>query len=242
MKAFGIDLEKYFTKRKVLFLMLFSAFALISYQFNFSTILGLEKNETFTFFQFMGPIGAGIFDPFLGAFSVLLVEVANFLMKGTIVDLSAPAGLFTIARFFPMVFAAIYFGSKTKNTVVIPLICIALFIIHPVGGQAWLYSLYWLIPVLAIFWKDNLFIKSVGTTLTAHAVGSIAFLYLFSTTPAFWLALIPVVAFERLSFAIGITLSYVGMNTALDVLSHKVDLGCLHIDQRYAFLKGKATA
>lgn len=242
MKIFGVDLNTYFTKRKVLFLLLFSVFALILYQFNFSTILGMEKNESFTFFQFMGPIGAGIFDPFLGAFSVILVEVSNFLVKGTMLDISTAGGLFTIARFFPMVFAALYFGSKTKNTVIIPLICIALFIMHPVGGQAWLYSLYWLIPVLAVFWKDNLFINSVGTTLTAHAVGSVAFLYLFSTTPSFWLALIPVVAFERFSFAVGIALSYIAMNTILDVLSHKVDLRCIHIDQRYAFLRGKATA
>ena len=72
-----------------------------------------------------------------------------------------------------------------------------------------------------------------GATFTAHAVGSVAFLYAFNIPAATWMALIPVVAFERGLFALGIAGSTVALNTALDKLSHLVDLKALNVEPRY---------
>jgi hypothetical protein len=215
--------------KKILFLGGFTILAFLAYQINFSQIMGSE-NASFTFFQFLGPIGAGLFTPVFGAASVLAVEAMNFVFQGTTPD------AFSIARLFPMVFAAFYFGSKTKKTALVPLACMALFVLHPVGQQSWLYSLYWLVPVAGVLvFKDNLFVKSLGTTFTAHAVGSVAFLYAFGMTPEFWLALIPLVFVERVLFALGISVSFVAANTVI----HKAGVEVLNVDAKYVLSKEK---
>ena len=41
------------------------------------------------------------------------------------------------------------------------------FLLHPVGGQAALYSLFWLIPAaLMLFEKETLFTRALGSTFT----------------------------------------------------------------------------
>ena len=135
-----------------------------------------------------------------------------------------------------MVLAAVYFGSKSKKTAIVPLLCIVLFWLHPVGHQAWIYPLYWLVPVIGLFWaRDNLLMRSLGTTFTAHAVGSTAFLYVYGMTPEFWLALIPVVFVERVLFALGISVSFVAANTVI----HKAGLPFLNVDPRYVLTRDK---
>ena len=217
--GFNMKIE---TKKKLLFLAIFTVIALVCYQINFSSILGTE-NKSFTLFQFIGPIGAGIFSPAFGAVSVIVVELIHTATTGV-------TDLFSVARIFPMAVAAIYFGTKRKAISAVPLLCIALFWLNPIGAQAWIYPLYWLIPVIGAFWfKDNLFMRSLGTTFTAHAVGSTAFLYVYGMTPQFWLALIPVVFVERILFALGISVSFVAANT----LVQKAGLPFLNIDPRY---------
>jgi hypothetical protein len=216
------------TKKQLLFLTVFTAIALLCYQINFSQVLG-ANNQSFTLFQFIGPIGAGIFSPLFGAVSVLAVEALNLSFKaysGAAID------LFTFVRLLPMVFAAVYFGTNAKNkaAAVVPLVCMGLFLLHPVGQQAWLYPLYWLVPVIGVFWmKENLLMRSLGTTFTAHAVGSVAFLYIYGMTPQFWLALIPVVFAERVLFALGIGVSFFIANTVV----HETGLPFLNVDKRY---------
>lgn len=212
--------------RKAAFLALFTILSIAAYQLRFSTILGVPS-QNFTFFQFIGPIGAGIFDTSLGVLSVLLVEMLNFLLIGKTLE------LVTLIRFTPMMFAAYYFGSRSRSRVIIPLLCMGLFVLHPIGRQTWYYSLYWLIPVAAAVWKDRLFLRSLGATFTAHAIGSVAFLYAFNIPADVWAALIPIVAYERLSFAIGISVSYIAVNTVLSSISSRVDVSCLRVDPRY---------
>jgi hypothetical protein len=218
--------------RKLAFLALFTIISLAAYQLKFSTILGVPS-QNFNFFQFVGPIGAGIFNTGLGVVSVLFVEVLNFLISGSALD------PITLVRFTPMMFAAFYFGSKSKSRVVVPLVCMGLFILNPIGRQAWYYSLYWLIPVAAALWKEKLFLRSLGATFTAHAIGSVAFLYAFSIPADVWATLVPITAFERLCFAIGISISYVAVNTMLNSISSRVDLRALRIDPRYALFRAR---
>ncbi|MCX6776720.1 MAG: hypothetical protein NTY73_01960 [Candidatus Micrarchaeota archaeon] len=217
-------------KREVAFLALFTILSLAAYQLKFSTILGVPS-QNFNFFQFMGPIGAGIFTPILGVVSVLFVEVLNFFISGKALD------PITLVRFTPMMFAAYYFGSKSRNRVIVPLICMGLFMLHPIGRQAWYYSLYWLIPVAAALWKDKLFLRSLGATFTAHAIGSVAFLYAFGIPADVWATLVPITAYERLSFAVGISISYIAVNSILNSISSRVDVRVLKVDPRYVLFR-----
>jgi len=223
-----------FDEKKLVFTVLFAVLALAAYQLNFSSVLGTE-NQSFTLFQFMGPITGMFLGPVLGVAAILATEAANFLLVGK------QLALFNLLRFAPMLFAAYYFGAGKKGRWVaaVPIACMLLFWLHPVGQQAWFYALYWLIPLAAKLAPNRLFSKSLGATFTAHAVGSIAFLYSFPTEPALWLSLIPVVAYERLLFAGGIAFSYIAMNTVLNMLSTRVDLRALNLEPKYALLKAK---
>ncbi len=169
--------------------------------------------------------------------SVLLAQVVSFIWLGKQVE------LLNILRLAPMLFAAFYFAKYSKGKFLqaaVPLACMALFMLHPVGGQAWYYSLYWLVPLIALALPGRLFLRSLGSTFTAHSIGSIIWLYAIPSTPEFWIALIPVVAFERLLFAGGISVSYVAFNTALSRFEAIAKSGMVAIDRRYVLFAAKA--
>ena len=226
MNFLGLNLDS----RKLAFILLFSALSLALYGFNFSQIIGADS-QYFTLFQFIGPIGGGILGSAFGAVSVLLVELANFFLVGKEFE------LVNLVRLLPMVFAAVYFGSKKRSSAFVAIGAMLLFWIHPIGEQAWFYALYWVIPLAATFYRQNLFVRSLGTTFTAHAVGSVVFLYAFNLPAEVWIGLIPIVAFERLMFAAGISASYYVVNTILEVASWKVDLSFLNIENKYALVR-----
>jgi len=84
-----------------------------------------------------------------------------------------------------------------------------LFLIHPIGAAASAYTLFWLIPIAFYYISHkNIFFESLGSTYTAHAVGSVIWLYTVDMTPTAWLALIPLVFIERTLFAIGMTAAH----------------------------------
>lgn len=79
----------------------------------------------------------------------------------------------------------------------IPALCMFLFFVSPVGATAWLYSLYWLIPMILSIVNLGLIGRALKSTFIAHAVGSVIWVYLIPMSPEAWLGLIPVVALER---------------------------------------------
>lgn len=91
----------------------------------------------------------------------------------------------------------------------LPIICMGLFVAHPIGAQAFVYSLYWLIPVILYFVPQrSLFLQAFGSTFVAHAVGSVIWLYTTSMTATMWMGLMPIVIFERILFALGMVIAY----------------------------------
>jgi hypothetical protein len=99
-----------------------------------------------------------------------------------------------------------YKASNIINSVTIPLVCIILFIVHPIGSLAWSYSMYWLIPIVIFFSKSkNIFMKALGAVFTAHAVGSVIWIYTHEMDASIWISLIPIVALERIMMAVFIT-------------------------------------
>ena len=232
-----MKVENVLSAKGLLFLMLFTGIALVASGINFSQILGGAPNQSFTFFQFMGPIAGGFLGAGAGVLSVLLAQLVSFFWLGQKLE------LINVLLLVPMLFAAFYFAKYSKGKLVqaaVPIACMALFIAHPVGAQAWFYSLYWLIPAIVLLLPENLFLRSLGSTFTAHSIGSIIWLYAFPSTAAFWVALIPVVAFERLMFAGGISVSYVAFNTVLSRVEAVAKSGIVSIDRRYVLMAQKA--
>ena len=228
---------KKLNKKKILFIVIFVILGLAISQIPLSPIIG-GKKQAFTPFEFLGPTSGMFLSSTSGAISVFFVKLFSAIFGHQKFD------LVTIIRLFPMMFAAIYFGlnnSKKLNKLIliIPLIAIILFILHPEGRKIWFFSLYWLIPIICYFKKDRLILNALGSTFTAHAIGSTAFLYAFNLPAPVWLGLIPIVFIERVSFAIGIWATYLCLNSLLDQLMTKVGivpLGLL-VNQKYVFSK-----
>lgn len=197
--------------KKILFSIIFTVLGLLVFSVKLSPIVG--SGQSFTLFEFLAPIGGMFLGPVLGAVSAFFVRALN------VVIFHQPLDWLTIIRFLPAMLAAAYFGLKTKKTAIIFPICIALFLINPIGRQAWAYSLIWLVPFMATFFKNKLILNSLGATFTAHAVGSVIFLYSFGLTPAVWMSLIPVVFIERGVFTVGIFLSCLAFNFVLDKIT-----------------------
>jgi hypothetical protein len=89
-----------------------------------------------------------------------------------------------------------------------PIACAIAFICHPTGMQAVAYTSFWIIPVITALYGQSMFMHALGSTFTAHAVGSVIWLYTMPISATSWLALMPIVCLERLTFALGITTCY----------------------------------
>lgn len=98
----------------------------------------------------------------------------------------------------------------------VPLLCIITFLAHPVGNECLLYSCYWLIPLgLSYLSEPSIFLRSLMSTFTTHAVGSTLYLYTHETTSLFWYTLIPQVWLERLISALMLTACYYACTTTI---------------------------
>ncbi len=209
------------SKRTLFYLCVFIGVGFVLLQIPFTNIVG--SGQSFSLFDFFAPTVGALLTSVWGAVSVIFVKLINALVTEQTLDTA------TVIRFFPLALAALYFGMRKYKTLVaiIPLICMILFIMHPEGRQAWYYSLYWLIPIIASFVKRSLVLNSLGATFSAHALGSIAFLYAFNLPAEIWIALIPIVFLERMLFACGIAVSYVVMNTVADKLAATLSIRTL---------------
>jgi hypothetical protein len=230
-----MKLNKLMTAKGLLFLIIFSVLVFFGYRVNFSPLIGAE-NQFFTLFQFFGPVAGAFLGPVVGVISVLIAEIANNLIIGK------EFTLINIIRLTPMLFAAWYFGTKKdKLSFLVPIAAIAAFIAHPVGRQVWFFSLFWTIPIIVKLlpkkYSDRVFLKSLGATFTAHAVGGAMWNYVVPMTPSAWIALIPIVIFERFLFASGISISFIVLNTLLDKVSIKAKSSILNIDKKYVLSK-----
>ena len=149
--------------------------------------------------------------PLSGAFSGSLGASLVFLIRQLIhLIFYKTFSLSFLAFCIPGFFASLYWSSRHwLFHVATPLICMIAFMIHPVGGQVWFYSLYWLIPVALYFIPRNtLFLQALGSTFIAHAVGSAIWCYTVPMTQSMWLALLPIVIVERVFFALGMVAAH----------------------------------
>jgi len=220
-------------KKTFILIISFIIIGFILLQIPFTNIIG--SNQQFSLFDFFAPTIGAFFLSIWGALSIIIVKLVNALISGQALDAA------TIIRFFPLALAALYFGAKKYKILVasLPIICMVLFIMHPEGRAAWYYSLYWLIPLVAVFVKKSLIFRSLGATFTAHALGSVAFLYTFNLPASVWIALIPIVFLERMLFTSGIATSYVVFNSVVAWLDKKITIINLQglVNQEYTLSK-----
>jgi len=209
------NIHRYFTGRIVLFVFIFTIVGFAALQIPITQLMG--SGAKFTIFDAFAPLTGAFIGSIPGVIAVLLMNSANFFFHGAQIQ---DAG--TIIRFFPMLFAVLYFAKKGWLNIIVPLAAIAVFVAHPIGRQVWYFSLFWTIPIICYFLRDRfLFARSLGATFSAHAVGGAAWIWAFSLPATIWNSLIPIVIAERLLFALGIVASYVLLNNLLYALEQK---------------------
>src|SRR3989338_3952694 len=213
--------KEFFNKKRVIFIALFAIFAFIAQRINFSGLIGAE-NQFFTLFQFFGPIAGAFLGPIAGVAAVLLAETTDFLIAGK------EATLVNIIRLFPMLFATYYFATnKRALNIAIPVISIMLFLANPIGRQVWFFALFWTIPIIIRLiprLSDSVPGRSLGATFTAHSVGGALWIWTVPMTVSQMIALIPIVAYERLLFAAGIGISFILVNAILDLALTRLNI------------------
>lgn len=133
--------------------------------------------------------------------------------------------------------------SKYSEKIVVNVVLVAMAVIayamSPALRSIWVFAGF--AVILILFNKFSaLSSKSVGATFTAHAVGGAIWNYIVPMTPQAWIALIPIVIFERLIFAGGITLSFISLNTFLDRLDANTKSGYVNVDKRYVLFRQSA--
>ena len=197
------------TLRKLYFIIVFAIAGCVSLQIPVTRLAGSQV--TFTIYDAFAPIAGAFIGSISGVVAVFLMQLLNFFWHGAQIQ---DAG--TVIRFATMMSAALYFAKKSRFNLFIPMIAIVAFVAHPIGRTVWYYAAFWIIPIGAYFLRDRfLLARALGTTFTAHAVGGALWIWTFALPAAVWNSLIPVVAGERLLFALGICASFVAVNNLL---------------------------
>ena len=155
--------------------------------------------------------GANAIVPLSGAFGGVFGSAIVFLMRQLLHLLFFKTiSLSFLAFCIPGFCASLYWASRHYSIrVLLPLACMVLFMMHPLGAQLFVYSLYWLIPVALYFINArSLFLQALGSTFVAHAVGSVIWLYTVPMTVNKFMVLMPLVLVERIAFALGMVIAY----------------------------------
>lgn len=201
-------------KQQLILIALFIGLSILASTIKFTPVLVGEKLN-FTFFDLYAPMAGGFFGALFGTAAVLLSGIGSLLAHQTF-------SLAAVLHLFPVMFGAWYFGTDKKLVNLIPLAAILGFIIHPIGRQVWYYSLFWLIPILASFYKKkSVLARSLGATFTTHAVGGLLWIYAFNPPAAVWIGLIPVVVMERSVFTAASAIMYLVLKKAYEIYTNQ---------------------
>ena len=205
------------TKRifKIIFTIFSSLLFLYFTKVKFGPILGTQMK--FSLSVFFGPTLAKIFGIGYGTVAVIMTHLIG--LASGIYKIKALKDYFT---FLPIIFGGVYFSKifkGNKKLIIIPLVCILLFIINPIGKTVWFYSSFWLTPIIISLFKEKIdkilkiplfkiYGYSLGAAFVDHAIGSVIYLYLLKIPANFWIEAIPMTIIERLMIAAGIELCY----------------------------------
>lgn len=240
-----------FIRRKTLFILIFTILGFILLQIPVNTLAGSKVK--FTLFDLFAPISGAFLGTPLGIISVLAMQAGNLGLGGfSGVNTSSPLTLIATLRFLPLVVGVWFFALRSTSRsqgklftgqisdmiLLIPLLSIIAFNLHPVGRSVWFYSLFWVIPFLVWPFRERFLVaRALGSTMSAHAVGGAVWIWAFNLPANVWITLIPVVVLERSIFTLGISASYILVNNILGYLSAKKLIPkAITFDQKYYFL------
>lgn len=189
-------------KQKIFTLLAFALVGFVLMQVPFTALVGAGAH--FTLFDFFAPIVGAFLGSVPGLLAVLGIQLVNWAIHGFDLNIA------TLLRFLPILAATFYFTKKSIWQIIIPVLAIVAFLAHPQGRAAFLFTLYWLIPIAMYFLRDRfVFARALGATFSAHAVGGALWIWAFNTPATVWLGIImPLVWKERGLMAVGITLSF----------------------------------
>lgn len=231
----------------LLFILSFTILGYIALQIPINILAGSKVK--FTLFDLFAPITGAFLGSGLGIVVVVLMQTFNLIVHGFKgIQTDSFLKLVATLRFLPLIFGVLYFALRRSAPqgkpqqrnlgsliLLIPLISIVAFNLHPIGRSVWFYSLFWLIPLIVWPLKDRfLLARALGSTFTAHAAGGAVWIWAFNLPATVWQSLIPVVILERSIFALGISASYILINNILEYLSSKKVLTLnVTIDKKY---------
>lgn len=182
--------------------LFFMTLLILSSLFSISYLVGFSK-VSISGFTLLAPIIG-----FMGSAHIALIFIIGKVFFKYLSSMSI--SLLPITFYIPTVGSMLYSSySVIWLRTGLPLMCIAFFIMHPVGYGAAPYVLFWLIPICCAFLsKQHVFWTMLGSIFTAHALGSVLWLYQVPMTSQQFLALIPIVFVERLIMASMMTVLY----------------------------------
>lgn len=168
--------------------------------------------------------GINIVAPLAGAYGLSSAAALFFVVRAMLMH-----GFFTcsarilLALHLPTLAAAWCWSfDHVLYRVGVPLTCIVLFLMHPAGLAAPFYAIWWLIPSTLFFVQRSIFATAVASTFTAHAVGTVLWMYVHPLSPELYAQLMPIVLVERLVYASGMTLAYYALAYARNVVTTMV--------------------
>lgn len=147
-----LNIQQYFTKKNVLFVVIFAVLGFIALQIPIAQLEGSKAK--FMVYDAFAPIAGAFIGSLPGVVAVFLMQFINFLAHGAVIE---DAG--TIIRFLPMLFAVLYFARKSKFNLIIPILAIIAFVVHPIGQTVWYFALFWTIPIIAYFFRDRFLLE-----------------------------------------------------------------------------------
>lgn len=171
---------------------------LIAVCFKVSFIVG-SKMGFFNAYDLVNPVLGGLGCSWL---AILMLPLRLFW--------SSMSPILYFIRHIPGLIGVAYWNTQSWIVrLFVPAACMALFLVHPVGSQAYAYTFYWLIPMsFYLFNVQGVIAQAFGSTFVVHAVGSVIWLYTVPMNAAHWWALIPVVFVERCIAAGGMIFVY----------------------------------
>lgn len=217
---------------KIMFSVLFAALFMVLTKIKFWPIFGTESS--FSFGVMFGPVISRFLNAYWGTSVIMLTRIIGFATgyykMGDIGNM--PKFIMSWLTFLPIMIGGIYFTKMfkgDKRLIVIPALSILLFLLHPIGREVWFCSLFWTIPLLIAFLKPRIdgllknhlaqvYVYSLGSAFTDHAIGSITYLYLMNIPAEFWIQAIPFTIVERLIIAAGISFFYFAIKLSIMVM------------------------
>lgn len=210
---------------KIFFMILFACLFIILSKAKLTPIFGTDTN--FSASVFFGPIIARLIGIPFGIGAIFLAHIVGWALK-----LYTIKSALSLLVFMPILWGGIYFTRMfkgDKRLVLLPIVCMIAFILHPIGRTVWYYSLFWLIPIFITKFKKpidkllkrevlKIYSYSLGTAFVDHSVGSVIYLYFMKIPAKFWIMAMPFTIVERLIIAGGITFTYLAMRKPLEIM------------------------